>query len=157
MKIMIFYKAGETIIKEGTRGIGFYILKEGSVDVSKEGVNVATIDKTNTIFGEMSDILKEPRTCTIKARTDSSIIHVPRDIDGIIDEYPSVAKKLIITLAERLKNTTKGMLVFDLPHRVHLEQEEQEALQDVFRQTERQEEPHGQVILTRQRPVGPLL
>jgi len=136
MKIVIFYKAGETIITEGTKGKGFYILKKGSVDVSKEGRNVATINKPNMIFGEMSDILKEPRTCTIKARTDSSIIHIPRDIDGIIDEYPSVARKLIIMLAERLKNTTKGMLVFDLPHKVHLEQEEQEALQEAFRQTQ---------------------
>lgn len=151
MKITISYKAGETIITEGTRGIGFYILKEGSVDVSKKGVKVATINEPNTIFGEMSDILKEPRTCTIKAKTDSSIIHIPRDIDGIIDEYPSVARKLIIMLAQRLKNTTKGMLVFDLPHQVHLEEEEHEALQEVFKQTE----SPGQVILTRQDPLGP--
>jgi hypothetical protein len=29
-----------------------------------------------------------------------------------VDAYPSIAKKLIITLASRLKDTTKNLLVF---------------------------------------------
>lgn len=112
MKKVIFYKAGETIIREGEQGKGFYILKEGSLDVLKDGVNVATITEPGTIFGEMSDILNEPRTCTIVAKSGSYIMHIPKGIDVIISEYPSVAKKLIVTLAKRLEDTTKNLLVF---------------------------------------------
>lgn len=112
MEKVIFYKAGETIIREGEQGKGFYILKEGSLDVLKDGVNVATITEPGTIFGEMSDILNEPRTCTIVAKSGSYIMHIPKGIDVIISEYPSVAKKLIVTLAKRLEDTTKNLLVF---------------------------------------------
>lgn len=112
MEKVIFYKAGETIIREGEQGKGFYILKEGSLDVLKDGVNVATITEPGTIFGEMSDILNEPRTCTIVAKSGSYIMHIPKGIDVIISEYPSVAKKLIVTLAKRLEDTTKSLLVF---------------------------------------------
>lgn len=75
------------------------------------------IDEPNTIFGEMSDILKGPRTCTITARTDSRMIHIPRNIDGVIDRYPSITKKLIIMLAKRLRDTTQEVLVFELDHK----------------------------------------
>jgi len=117
LEIAAFYKTGEIIIREGEEGKGFYILKEGSVNVSKKGLIVAVINEPNTIFGEMSDILKGPRTCTITARTDSNVIHVPKNIDGVIDRYPSITKKLIIMLAKRLRDTTKEMLIFDLDHK----------------------------------------
>jgi CRP/FNR family transcriptional regulator, cyclic AMP receptor protein len=112
MEKVLFYKAGETIITEGDRGKGFYILKEGNLNVQKDGISIATITEPGTIFGEMSDILNEPRTCTITSKTDSYVIHIPRDIDGIIASYPSVAKKMILTLAKRLEDTTKNLLVF---------------------------------------------
>ncbi len=136
MELTAFYKTGEIIIKEGEQGKNFYILKEGSVNVSKKGLVVAVIDEPNTIFGEMSDILKGPRTCTITARTDSSIIHVPKNIDGVIDRYPSITKKLIIMLAKRLRDTTKEMLIFDLDHN-----DKTEMLSELCEEKEEQKEP----------------
>lgn len=112
MEIVIHFKAGETIIKEGEHGKGFYILQAGTLEVQKDGLDVATISEPGTIFGEMSDILNEPRTCTIVARKNSYVIHIPKNIDEIVDSYPSIAKKLIVTLAKRLEDTTKNLLLF---------------------------------------------
>ena len=119
---MNFYKAGETIKREADQGGGFYILRKGSVNVAKGGRNIAVISEPNTIFGEMGDILKEPRTCTITAGTDGTCItHVPKDIDKIIDSHPSITKKLLVMLAKRLKATTQEMLIFDLGQEEHRE------------------------------------
>jgi len=52
------------------------------------------------------------RTCTVVARANSYVLHIPKNIDEIVDAYPSIAKKLIITPAKRLKDTTKNLLVF---------------------------------------------
>lgn len=112
MEKLRFYAPGETVIREGEQGDGFYILKEGTLEVLKDRIIVATITEPGTIFGEMSDILNEPRTCTVVAKSGSRIVHIPKGIDVIIAEYPSVAKKLIVTLAKRLEDTTKTLLVF---------------------------------------------
>ena len=109
---MIHFKPGEKIIREGERGEGFYILRQGILEVEKGGLSVAQLAEPGTIFGEMSDILNEPRTCTVIAKTDSYVIHVPKGIDGIVTAYPSIAKKIIVTLARRLEDTTKSLLVF---------------------------------------------
>lgn len=112
MDTVIHFKPGEKIIEEGEKGEGFFILQTGGLNVQKNGRVIAEIDEPGTIFGEMSDILDEPRTCTVIAKTDSYVIHILKNIDGIIDAYPSIAKKIIITLARRLEDTTKNLLVF---------------------------------------------
>lgn len=112
MEIVVHFKAGETVVREGERGKGFYVLQEGELAVQKDGVEIAKITEPGVIFGEMSDVLNEPRTCTVVARTNSYVLHIPKNIDEIVDAYPSIAKKLIITLARRLKDTTKSLLVF---------------------------------------------
>ena len=112
METVIHFKTDEIIIKEGERGKGFYILQTGTLEVQKDGLEIAKITEPGTIFGEMSDILNEPRTCTIVAKANSYVIHIPKNIDEIVDTYPSIAKKLIVMLARRLEDTTKNLLLF---------------------------------------------
>jgi len=119
MKKTLQFKAGEVIMQEGEFGKGFYILETGLLAVIKNGTTIAEIKEPGTIFGEMSDILSEPRTCTILAKKESSVIHIPKTIDEIVDLYPSIAKKLIFTLAKRLEDTTKNLLVFKTDESIH--------------------------------------
>jgi CRP-like cAMP-binding protein len=86
-KILTF-RPGEVIIREGERGKGYYI---------------------GTIFGEMSDILDEPRTCTATAETSAQVAYYPFSLDEIIRQYPEVAKELVIALAERISTTTDAL------------------------------------------------
>ena len=116
METIYLYRPGEKIIKEGESGKGFFILKAGCVEVTKEGLLIAEITGPNTIFGELGDILKEPRTCTVTAKTDTHIIHIPKNVDGVILQYPSIARKLIVMLAKRQKSTTQEMLVWERNH-----------------------------------------
>ena len=63
-----------------------------------------------TIFGEMGDILDKPRTCTVKARTNATVLkHESGDMQSIIREHPDIAFKILKTLASRLERTTQKL------------------------------------------------
>jgi CRP/FNR family transcriptional regulator, cyclic AMP receptor protein len=107
-KILTF-RPGEVIIREGERGKGYYILEAGTISLSKQGVKISELAGVGTIFGEMSDILDEPRTCTATAETPAQVAYYPFSLDEIIRQYPEVAKELVIALAERISTTTDAL------------------------------------------------
>ena len=108
------YEPGDIILNEGEASRGFCILKSGTLEVIKGGKVITELGVPGTIFGEMSDILGQPRVSDVKARDEALVIHIEKSIDDLVVEDPSIAKKLIFTLAKRLEQTT-GMLENLLP------------------------------------------
>ena len=63
-----------------------------------------------TIFGEMGDILGKPRSCTVKARTNTIVTKYDTgDMENVIREHPEIAIKIFKTLASRLERTTQKL------------------------------------------------
>lgn len=101
---------GKTIIEQGEEGHGFYVLKSGTMEVIKDDILLAVLMYPGTIFGEMGDILGKPRTCSVRAKTACTVIHVPAsDMKDIITKSPDIALKIIKTLASRLERTTQKL------------------------------------------------
>jgi CRP-like cAMP-binding protein len=102
------YADGDVIISEDTYGTEIFRLTqtEGGLEVSKKGKAIAVISKTGEYFGEMSFILGEPRSATIRS-IGRSVVEVMTVEDGgfekIIHENPDIADKIIKGLAKRLK------------------------------------------------------
>ncbi|MGO9146052.1 MAG: cyclic nucleotide-binding domain-containing protein [Desulfomonilia bacterium] len=102
------YDDGQIIIEEGTSGIEIYKLfqTEGGLEVLKKGVRIGVITKTGEYFGEMSFILNEPRSATIRSMGKSIVEVLPVQEGGlerILNDNPEIANKIITTLAQRLK------------------------------------------------------
>lgn len=102
------YDDGQIIIEEGTSGIEIYKLfqTEGGLEVLKKGVRIGVITKTGEYFGEMSFILNEPRSATIRSMGKSIVEVIPVQgggLERILNDNPEIANKIITTLAERLK------------------------------------------------------
>ena len=108
------YEPGEIILSQGESSQGFCILKSGTLEVVKGGKVITELVVPGTIFGEMSDILGEPRVSDVRAKDEALVIHIEKSIDELVVQDPSIAKKLIFTLAKRLEQTT-GMLENLLP------------------------------------------
>src|SRR5208337_3967120 len=60
------YKAGDTIVAEGTTGVGFFLILDGKAEVRKKGKVLATLSK-GQFFGEMSLIDDLPRSADVVA------------------------------------------------------------------------------------------
>ncbi len=102
--------AGKNVIQQDEVGQGFFILKSGSLEVLKDDVLLSVLMFPGTIFGEMGDILGKPRTCTVRAKTDTKVLHVSDgDLESLIRESPEIALKIIKTLATRLDRTTQKL------------------------------------------------
>jgi len=109
------YRVGETILKQGNESDGFYILEKGAVEIYKDGIMLNVLIYPGTVFGEIGDILGNVRTCTIKARTQTTVTkyNCP-DLRTFVQEYPDIAVKIMETLASRLDRTTQKLA--DLSH-----------------------------------------
>jgi len=62
------YNPGDLIVPQGDKGIGFYLVAEGQVNVEKSGKVIATLGP-GKFFGEMALLDEEPRTADVKAVT----------------------------------------------------------------------------------------
>ena len=105
MSTMKSFMQGEIIAKEGDHSRNFFVLVEGTVGIFKGDKKIAEFDKEGTILGELSMILKRPRTATMKAMSVVNLLIIEGDLDDIIQQYPAYSKKIIKSLAERLVKT----------------------------------------------------
>lgn len=69
---------GSVLIKQGDDGNEFYVIVTGSVSVTVDGKQVATLG-VGDYFGEMALLRSEPRTATITAATPLSVLMIRRD------------------------------------------------------------------------------
>ena len=92
---------GETVIKEGAEGETFYVIAGGEVMVARGGVEVARLGR-GAYLGEMSLLTGEPRSATVIAATDVTLLELGREAFGRhFAQHPERAKQLSEALATR--------------------------------------------------------
>ena len=94
--------AGTVLCKEGDRGREFFVLMEGQVDVARKGRRVATLGAGDFV-GEISLLEPTPRTATVTAKTPLRFfVLTAREFRHLVDENPSVERKVLRALARRV-------------------------------------------------------
>jgi len=95
------FSAGAEIIHEGGRTGHLYVLIEGRLDVVKGDTVVATLTEPGAVLGEMSVLLDQPHTATVRAAQDSVIYEID-DAASFLRQQPAVALVIARMLAQRL-------------------------------------------------------
>jgi len=107
-KYITTFEVGQTLFLEGDDSQDLYILLEGKAGVLKGTKVIAEISERGSIFGEMSFLLGEKRTATVKALDDMKAIRIPRDeIPTFLNEFPEVVRQFARHLAKRLNETSQ--------------------------------------------------
>jgi putative ABC transport system ATP-binding protein len=74
----VHLKAGEVLFEQSTMGELIYLVAEGELDIVREladgGEELAKVAKTGDYFGEMGVLFHMPRSATVRARTDATVI-----------------------------------------------------------------------------------
>ena len=110
------YSAGEVIIHEGQNAAGMYIMVDGQAEVTKvleDGtiLHLTTLENSG-LFGDVGLLDSSPRTATVKATRDSSIIGFFRpELLELINSNPRLASKVIFKLGQIL--TARFRLIHD--------------------------------------------
>ncbi len=100
------FAAGETVLEQGDRTGLLYVLIEGKVEVTKDGVTVATASEPGATFGDQAALLGIPHTAAVRA-TQASSFHVVSDPRTFLQENPPVCLHLCELLARRLDGVNK--------------------------------------------------
>jgi len=107
------FKVGDIIFKEGSHGVGVYIIRSGMVEISKMIEDKKMVVETigpGEILGEMSFLDPAPRSATATALEDTVLELVDKDyLDSQFNQITSDFREVICTLVKRLRKTT-GML-----------------------------------------------
>ena len=100
------YQAGETVLAEGSRTDRLLILRNGSVAVVKDGVEIARVTEPGSVFGEISALLDCPHTADVNALTTSQF-HVARPADL---QDPAALFYVAAILARRLDGANRALV-----------------------------------------------
>ena len=81
---------GDILIGEGEAGGELYVLEHGSLIVERDGVQIATIDESGALIGEMSVLLGVDHSATVRAEMQS-VVRVIDDAIPFLERNPLMA------------------------------------------------------------------
>jgi CRP/FNR family cyclic AMP-dependent transcriptional regulator len=94
--------AGKVLCKEGEIGREFFVIVDGEVEITRQGKRVAT-GSGGEFFGEIALLEQTPRMATVTAKTPlRCFVLTRRDFRHLVDENPSVERKVLRVLARRV-------------------------------------------------------
>ena len=98
-------KSGAVLTRQGASGGLAYVIASGRAEVNRDGTTLAMLGPGDVV-GELSLIDGEPRSATVTARTDLAVLEIDgRDLQRLLKKAPSVLRKLLEALAQRLRDT----------------------------------------------------
>lgn len=93
---------GTVLVREGEVGHEFFILVEGSAEVSKGGRTVATLGPGDH-FGELALLDPHPRDATITMTSPGVVlVMAPREFSSLLLQAPSLTRRIAVSLARRV-------------------------------------------------------
>jgi CRP/FNR family cyclic AMP-dependent transcriptional regulator len=97
------YKAGDTIVGEGSMGVGFYLIVEGNAEVRKGGKVLASLGK-GQFFGEMSLIDEHPRSADVIAVSPTKCWALSSwSFGSLVKSHPEIALTMLKEMVKRLR------------------------------------------------------
>lgn len=100
-------EAGEYLCHEGSPGEDMFILLEGELKVSKHTKFITTIRPVEYI-GEMALIEAKPRSATVQAVTDSTLLRITRaQFQQYFSQRPESLFSMMRTLSHRIRLNTE--------------------------------------------------
>ena len=98
------FKPGDTIVKEGSLGVGFYLILEGDTEVRKGGKVLAKLGQ-GQFFGEMSLVDGLPRSADVVAVTASRCWALTSwAFEGLVKSNPEIALVMLKEMVKRLRS-----------------------------------------------------
>ena len=99
----------DVVLAEGTPPERLLVLVSGEVVVEHDGVTFARVDAPGSVFGEMSAVLDQPASATVRAVGEVHV-RVVDDPLGFLGDRPGAALAVLRTTAARLDGLTRYLV-----------------------------------------------
>jgi CRP-like cAMP-binding protein len=98
------FKTGETIVKEGDEGVGFFMITSGKVDVTRAGKALNSLG-AGDFFGEMALLDNHRRSATVTALEDTECLAMLRsDFIAELQSNADLAIDMLQILSRRVRD-----------------------------------------------------
>jgi CRP/FNR family cyclic AMP-dependent transcriptional regulator len=99
----VSHPEGHVIAKEGDRGVGFFLITDGTAKVSIGGKTRAKLGPGD-FFGEVALLDRGPRTATVTSTSPIQLVGLTAWVfRGLLEEHPTIALKMLEIVAKRLR------------------------------------------------------
>ena len=106
-------KAGENLFDEGDPGDRAYIVETGSLEILKQARDRELLVSTSgpgAVIGEMAILQAMPRTATVRAATDATLVAIDGDaFRQLVNESTAAARALLETMFARWRQTDAAL------------------------------------------------
>lgn len=105
-----FFKRDTELIHKGDEGNSMFVIADGVVKIH-DGEHVIAKMEAGNFFGEFSLLDEAPRSMSVTAVEDVSVIKISRELFfELLQSQPEVAKKIISGLTRRLRNQNESIV-----------------------------------------------
>ena len=95
-------RQGTVLTREGRPGREFFVLIDGTAEVTKKGKKIADLGPGDWL-GEIALITDSPRTATVTATSPVDVLVITdRRFRSVVETMPSIALKVLACVGERL-------------------------------------------------------
>jgi CRP/FNR family cyclic AMP-dependent transcriptional regulator len=104
-------EAGKVLAQQGVRGLEFFFIVEGKAQVQKNEKTIRQLT-SGDFFGEISLIDREPRTATVIADTDMTLLVVnTTSFDHLLEAIPGLQRKIMLALCRYVRRAEKPAIM----------------------------------------------
>lgn len=102
----VSFKKGQDIFKEGDPGEAMYGISQGAVLVHRGNTELAVL-RNKEYFGEMAVLDNEPRSATVTALKDTTLLKLSSDdFYSLLFDKIEITKSIFAVLVRRLRETS---------------------------------------------------
>jgi CRP/FNR family transcriptional regulator, cyclic AMP receptor protein len=105
---VVKHRAREVVLTAGSQTGGLLFLRSGTVEVVKDGVQIASVNVPGSVFGEQAVLLDQPHTADVRTLEQSEFYVA--DAPAILAVDPTVALYVAATLARRLDAANRWLV-----------------------------------------------
>jgi CRP/FNR family cyclic AMP-dependent transcriptional regulator len=99
---------GYVLTREGRPGREFFVLVEGTVEVTRDGKKLADM-RAGDWFGEISLLTHTPRTATVTATSPVRVLVITdRAFRRVVETMPRIALKVLASVGQRLDHDARS-------------------------------------------------
>lgn len=106
------YPAGMTLLSAGKTTGQLLILRQGTVEIARDGLRIGEVSEPGTVLGELALLLDRPHTADVRA-LEPTEVHVGTG-EAFLREGPAAALYVATGLADRI--ATANRLLMELRH-----------------------------------------
>lgn len=97
------FQAGDVIFREGEEGVGFFLVVNGKVEITRAGTPIAEVGDGG-FFGEMALLDNHRRVATVKATAPTECLALMRsDFLAELRNNPDLAVEMLGVMSRRIR------------------------------------------------------